>query len=46
MIDVPADDLSPSLLVAADRGNLPIGYDPDHRVLEFPSGQHARFLSR
>jgi hypothetical protein len=38
MIDVHAHYLSPSLLVAADRGKLPIEYDAEHRILKFPSG--------
>lgn len=38
MIDVHAHYLSPSALAAAARGLLPVRFDPDSRVLDFPSG--------
>ena len=38
MIDMHAHYLSPSALTSAARGGLPVPFDPDSRVLDFPSG--------
>ena len=38
MIDMHAHYLSPSALAVAARGRLPVPFDPDSRVLDFPSG--------
>ena len=38
MIDMHAHYLSPSALASAARGGLPVPFDPDSRVLDFPSG--------
>lgn len=37
MIDMHAHYLSPSALASATRGGLPVPFDPDSRVLDFPS---------
>lgn len=38
MIDIHAHYMSPSALAVAAHGGLPVPFDPDSRVLDFPSG--------